>query len=125
MGASSRPERPSYRVLRFLLEAGYEVYPVNPNHTHELIHGRKVFSALSEVPARIDMVDVFRQSRFLPGVVRETIDAGARFLWTQLGVVHREAGEEAERAGLEVVMDRCPAIEIPRLRAAGLLEMPV
>ena len=121
LGASPRPERPSYRVLHFLLDEGYDVFPVNPNHAGELIQGRAVYAALSEVPARIDLVDVFRQSRFLPGVVREAIDVGARFLWTQLGVVHREAGDDAERAGLKVVMDRCPAIEIPRLRAAGLL----
>ena len=107
--------------MHFLLQQGYDVFPVNPNHAGEQLHGRTVYAALSDIPERVDMVDVFRQSRFLPGVVGETIGIGARFLWTQLGVIDREAAAEAERAGLEVVMDRCPAIEIPRLRAAGLL----
>ena len=121
LGASPRPERPSYRVLNFLLDEGYDVFPVNPNHSGELIQGRTVYAALSGIPARIDMVDVFRQSRFLPGIVREAIDIGARFLWTQLGVIHDDAVDAAEQAALEVVIDRCPAIEIPRLRAAGLI----
>ena len=121
LGASPRLERASYRVMRFLMEHGYEVYPVNPNHTGELLQGRRVYAALSDLPAQVDMVDVFRQSRFLPGIVGESIAAGVRFIWTQLGVVHQDAAREAERAGLEVVMDRCPAIEIPRLRRAGFL----
>ena len=121
LGASPRLERASYRVLHFLLDQGYEVFPVNPNHAGERLQGRTVHAALSDIPAPIDMVDVFRQPKFLPGIVSDSIGIGARFLWTQLGVVHHEAVAAAERAGLEVIMDRCPAIEIPRLRAAGLL----
>lgn len=121
LGASPRLERASYRVLHFLLDHGYDVFPVNPKLAGERLQGRTVHAALSDIPAPIDMVDVFRQPKFLPGIVSESVDIGARFLWTQLGVVDHQAAAAAERAGMEVVMDRCPAIEIPRLRAAGLL----
>jgi predicted CoA-binding protein len=121
VGASHKPARPSHRVMQFLLEQGYEVYPVNPGLAGQLLLGRTVYPDLDAIPHDVDMVDVFRQSRFLPGIVSQAVSIGARTLWTQLDVVDLEAAATAESAGMEVVMDRCPAIELPRLRTAGML----
>lgn len=120
LGASQKPERPSHRVMRFLLEQGYAVYPVNPGLAGQELLGCQVFASLKDIPAQVDMVDVFRQSKFLPQIVSATVEAGIGVLWTQLGVVHREAFAAAEAAGIAVVADRCPAIELPRLRRLGL-----
>ena len=120
LGASSKPARPSYRVMRFLLANGYQVYPVNPGLAGQQLQGRTVYGRLCDIPVAIDMVDVFRQARYLPGIVDEAVALGANTLWTQLDVVDDVAAASAEQAGLEVVMDRCPAIELPRLQAAGL-----
>ena len=116
VGASDRPDRPSHRVLKFLLDRGYEAYPVNPKLAGQQLLGRTVYARLSEIPTDIDMIDVFRQPQFLPGIVQEAIEAGANTIWTQLGVVNADAAAAAEQAGIEVVMDRCPAIELPRLQ---------
>jgi predicted CoA-binding protein len=121
LGASSDPSRPSYQVLRFLIDEGYEVYPVNPGLAGQQLLGRTVSAALSEIPVAVDMVDVFRQPHFLPEIVQQAVDLGIGSLWTQLGVVNHAAVTQAEIHGLEVVMDRCPAIEVPRLRRMGLL----
>jgi predicted CoA-binding protein len=121
LGASSDPARPSYRVTRFLIEEGYAVHLVNPVLAEQFVHGRPVWAGLADVPAAIDMVDVFRQPQFLPGIIREAIALGIATVWTQLGVVNPAAAREAEANGLQVVMDRCPAIEIPKLRGMGLL----
>lgn len=121
LGASHKPERPSHRVMTYLLEQGYDVYPVNPGLAGQTLLGRTVYASLADIPAKIDMVDVFRQPHFLAGIVQEAIEAGVTTLWTQLGVVDDEAAAQAERAGLVVVMDRCPAIDGPRLQAEGLL----
>jgi predicted CoA-binding protein len=121
VGASNKPQRPSYRVLAFLLAQGYQVYPVNPGLAGQDLQGCKVYPSLAAIPGSVDMIDVFRQSRYLDGIVEEARKVGATVVWTQLGVVDRAAAANAEEAGIEVVMDRCPAIEIPRLRAAGLL----
>jgi hypothetical protein len=121
VGASHKPERPSYRVMQFLLREGYQVFPVNPGLAGQQLLGCEVYPDLAAVPVAIDMVDVFRQSRYLQTLVNEAIEVGARTIWSQLGVVDSEAAARAEQAGLEVVMDRCPAIELPRLQAAGLL----
>jgi predicted CoA-binding protein len=121
LGASHNPARPSHGVLRFLLDRGYVVYPVNPGLAGQHLLGRLVYPDLGSIPEAVDMVDVFRQPRYLQGIVEEAIAIGAKTLWTQLGVVDAAAAATAQRAGLEVVMDRCPAIELPRLQAAGLV----
>lgn len=121
VGASHKPERPSHRVMQFLLAEGYQVFPVNPGLAGQQLLGCQVYPDLAAVPDAIDMVDVFRQSHYLQALVDEAVEVGARTIWTQLGVVDTDAAARAEQAGLEVVMDRCPAIELPRLQAAGLL----
>ena len=121
VGASHKPERPSHRVMQFLLAEGYRVFPVNPGLAGQQLLGCQVYPDLAAVPDTIDMVDVFRQSHYLQALVDEAVEVGARTIWTQLGVVDTDAAARAEQAGLEVVMDRCPAIELPRIRAAGLL----
>lgn len=122
LGASHTPDRPSRRVMQFLLSSGYRVYPVNPGLAGQDLLGCHVYPDLGAIPVSVDMVDVFRQPQYLDGIVSEAIAINAKVLWAQLGVVDFKAAERAEKAGIEVVMDRCPAIEIPRLRAAGLLK---
>ena len=114
VGASNKPARPSYGVMRFLLEQGYDVTPVNPGLAGQEILGRRVVGSLEEA-APLDMVDLFRNSAEVEAPVAEAIRLGAKTIWMQLGVVNEAAEEAARAAGLAVVMDRCPAIEIPRL----------
>src|SRR5690242_12829113 len=120
IGASDRPDRPSYGVMKFLQDQGYRVFPVNPQITGEHIHGEFVWRELSQIGEPIDMVDIFRRPQAAGEAVDEAIAAGAKAVWLQLGVVNHGAAARAEAAGLEVVMDRCPAIEIPRLRIAPI-----
>jgi predicted CoA-binding protein len=115
VGASDRPDRPSYRVMAALQAHGYRVIPVNPQITGEHLHGEFVFRDLAQLGDPIDMVDIFRNSAAAGEAVDQAIAAGARSVWMQLGVIDLEAAERAEAAGLSVVMDRCPAIELPRL----------
>lgn len=115
VGASKKPERPSHRVMKFLIEQGYIVYPVNPGLAGSELLGQKVYASLSDIPASIDMVDIFRKSEAVGPIVDDAIEKGAKIIWTQLGVINQEAAEKAEQAGLKVIMDRCPAIEIPKL----------
>ena len=115
VGASDRPDRPSYGVMKFLQDRGYRVIPVNPTITGEHVHGEYVWRDLSQVGVPIDIVDIFRRSEAAGEAVDQAIAAGAKAVWMQLGVVNREAGERAEAAGLRVVMNRCPKIEIMRL----------
>jgi predicted CoA-binding protein len=119
VGASPRPDRASYRVMKFMQDRGHRVYPVNPVCTGETIHGETVLAALSDVPEAIDMVDVFRRSSEAGPVVDDAIAAGARTVWMQLDVIDEDAAARAEHAGLRVIMDRCPVIEYRRLDAAG------
>ena len=121
VGASAKPERPSHRVMQFLLDEGYEVLPINPGLTGQRLLGQQVYASLAELPTRVDMADIFRDAASLPGVTQDVVAAGIPAMWTQLGVVHSQAEQTAVRAGLQMVVDRCPAIEIPRLRDAGLL----
>ncbi|EED35348.1 CoA binding domain protein [Luminiphilus syltensis NOR5-1B] len=124
LGASSKPVRPSYQVSEFLRRHGYRVIPVNPGLAGSELHGERVYGTLADIPEPVDMVDVFRNARFLPAIVEETIQVGVPLLWTQLGVIDPAATMLAEQQGIRVVVDRCPAIEWPRLRAAGLLDSP-
>jgi hypothetical protein len=115
VGASAKPERPSHGVMRMLLAHGYEVTPVNPGLAGQTIHGQTVVASLAEA-APLDMVDVFRAADSVGPVIDEAARLGARVVWLQLGVVNQHAAATGRAAGLTVVMDRCPAIEVPRLR---------
>jgi hypothetical protein len=115
IGASDRPGRPSHGVMRFLQAHGYRVLPVNPQITGEHLHGEYVWRDLGQIGEPIDMVDIFRRPLAAGEAVDEAIAAGARSVWLQIGVINEEAAARAEAAGLKVVMDRCPAIDIPRL----------
>lgn len=116
VGASDRPDRPSNRVMRVLKEHGYRVFPVNPQITGEHLHGEYVWRELGQIGERIDLVDIFRRSELAGEVIDAAIAVGAKAVWTQLGVHDDAAIARAEAAGLKAVVDRCPAIEIPRLR---------
>ena len=118
VGASDRPNRPSYGVMAMLQDHGYRVIPVNPQITGEHIHGEFVFRELNQLGDPIDLVDIFRNSAAAGEAVDQAIAVGAKAVWMQLGVINEEAAARAEAAGLKVVMDRCPAIEIPRLGIA-------
>jgi len=105
VGASSKPDRPSHRIMKRLLDAGYRVIPVNPKETEVL--GQRAYASLGEIPDPIDIVDVFRRSEDTPAIADEAIAVHARVLWLQLGVSSDEAARRAEASGLTVVMDRC------------------
>ena len=122
IGASDRPDRPSYGVMAKLQAHGYRVIPVNPQITGEHVHGEFVFRDLSQLGDPIDIVDIFRNSAAAGDAVDQAISAGAKAVWMQLGVINEEAATRAEAAGLQVVMDRCPAIDIPRLGVAPIGE---
>ena len=121
VGASAKPERPSHRVMQFLLDEGYEVLPVNPGLAGQRLLGQTVYASLADLPTSVDMADIFRDAASLPAVTQDVVDAAIPAMWTQLGVVNSEAERTGLDAGLQMVVDRCPAIEIPRLRDAGLL----
>ena len=115
VGASDRPDRPSYGVMRFLQDWGYRVFPVNPQITGERVHGEYVWRELSQIGEPIDLVDIFRRPQAAGEAVDEAIRVGAKSVWLQIGVINEEAAARAEAAGLKVVMNRCPKIDIPRL----------
>jgi predicted CoA-binding protein len=115
VGASDRPNRPSYGVMKFLQGHGYRVLPVNPQITGEHVLGEFVWRELAQIGVPIDIVDIFRRPEAAGDAVDQAIFVGATAVWMQIGVVNEEAAARAEAAGLKVVMDRCPKIEVPRL----------
>jgi predicted CoA-binding protein len=118
VGASGNEMRPSYFAMMYLLAKGYVIHPINPGLAGKEILGRRVYASLKEVPAPVDMVDIFRASKAAPGIVKEALDEkdrlGLKTIWMQLGIVNEEAAEMARAAGLTVIMDRCPKIEYGR-----------
>ena len=115
VGISPKESRPSYFAFKYLLERGYNMIPVNPGQAGKQILGRKVYARLTDIPEPIDMVDVFRRTEAAGVVVDQAIAIGAKVVWMQLGVRDDAAAARAEARGLKVVMNRCAAIEIPRL----------
>ena len=113
VGCSADPGRPSNSVAHFLMRQGYNVVPVNP--TEQQCFGKDCYPDLTSIPFHIDVVDIFRRSEFVAPHVDEAIAIGANAVWMQLGVIDRSAAEKAAAAGLDVVMDRCPAIDHPRM----------
>jgi uncharacterized protein len=110
VGLSSRRHRASYGVSETLQESGYRIFPVNPNETEVL--GEKCYARLEDIPEKIDIVDIFRRSEFVPEIVDSAIRLGARAIWMQEGVEDEASAERARRAGLFVIMDNCIAKEI-------------
>jgi uncharacterized protein len=117
VGASSNPARPSFFVLKYLIDKGYEAFPVNPGQAGKEILGRRVYASLKEIPEPLDMVDIFRGADAVPGIVEEALalDPRPKVVWMQLGVRHDEAAIALEEAGLKVVMNRCPKMEYGKL----------
>jgi len=113
VGLSSKKHRPSYGVSEYMQRAGYRIIPVNPNE--ESVLGEKAYPSLEDVPEKVDIVNIFRRSEFVPEIVEQAIRAGAKAIWMQEGVVHEEAAGRARQAGLTVVMDRCILKEHRRL----------
>ena len=112
VGISKNVEKDSYAVMRFLLENGYDVFPVNPNYKNELILGRKCSAYLKDIDENIDMVDIFRKKEFVYNITKEAIDINAKVLWTQLNIICTDSINLATDAGLDVVMNKCPKIEL-------------
>jgi predicted CoA-binding protein len=115
VGASPKPNRASHGVMSFLQQSGYRVIPVNPTAAGETILGEKVYATLADIGEPIDMVDVFRRAEDTPLVAQDAVAIGAKSLWLQLGIANDVAAEIAVKGGLDVVMERCTAIEVGRL----------
>ena len=116
VGASAKKEKDSFKVMQSLIENDYRVFPVNPNEEGNLILGQRCYKDLSSINETIDMVDIFRTSDAIMGITNQSIEIKAKVLWTQLGIINAEAADLAEKAGLKVVMDRCPKIELENMR---------
>ncbi|MFM9829315.1 MAG: CoA-binding protein [Sphingomonas sp.] len=121
VGVSDRPDRPSYQVMETLQRHGYRVIPVNPQITGARVHGEFVFRELAQLGDKIDLVDIFRRPEAAGEIVDQAIAIGAKAVWMQIGVIDAAAAARAEAAGLAVVMNRCPAIEIRRLTLARIV----
>ncbi|MEM9873108.1 MAG: CoA-binding protein [Pseudomonadota bacterium] len=117
VGVSTNPVRPSYFVARYLDLKGFEVHPVNPVYAGQTLLGREIVAGLADIAAPVDMVDIFRRSDAVPGIVDEALDVlpGLKTVWMQIGVEHAAAAAKAEAAGITVIQDRCPKIEYQRL----------
>ena len=115
VGASSNWNRPSYFVMKYLQGKGYRVIPVNPGTAGQEQLGERIYASLRDIPEKIDMVDIFRRSEYVPEIVESAIRVGARTVWMQEGVIHEQAAERARNAGLAVVMDRCTLKEHRKL----------
>lgn len=117
VGLSPNPMRASNGVAEYLKRAGYRIIPVNPNETEVL--GEKCYARLEDVPEKIDLVDIFRRSEYVPEIVESAISVGAKAVWMQEGVIHEGAAERARKAGLSVVMDRCTLKEHRKMIRMG------
>ena len=114
VGASSKTHRDSFKVMETLIKNGYIVYPVNPNELGNNILGKKCYPDLKSIDAEVDMVDIFRSLDAVLQITHEAININAKTIWMQLDIVHPEAEELAQKAGIKVVMDRCPKIELSK-----------
>jgi len=114
VGASSKKDRDSFKVMHHLIENGYKVFPINPNEYGKIIFGKKCLPSLDAIKENIDMVDVFRANSAVLGVTKDAIKIGAKVLWMQEGIINKKAEALARKAGLKVVMDRCPKKELSK-----------
>ena len=112
VGASSKEQRDSYKVMQSLIRNGYQVFPINPNEAGKTILGLECLRNLEEIEENVDMVDIFRAHDAVMEVTKDAIKMGAKVLWMQEGIVHQEAADLAISSGLRVVMDRCPKKEL-------------
>ena len=108
VGASSNAQRDSYKVMKFLIDHGYKVFPVNPNESKKKILNQKCYSNLNDIKHKIDMVDVFRSSKYVLKIAKESVSINANILWMQEGVVDDNAADFAKKEGLIVIMNECP-----------------
>ena len=114
VGASPKPDRDSHIVMKILLEAGYQVIPVNPREAGNSILGQTCYGSLAEIDCTVDMVEIFRKSEAALGVTEEAIAIGAKVIWMQLKIINHQAAKIAESFGIKVVMDRCPKLELQK-----------
>ena len=114
VGASSKEDRDSYKVMKYLLQKGYKVFPVNPYESGKNILGQKCYEDLESIKQSVDIVDVFRAHEAVLGIAKQAIKISAKVLWTQEDIIHHEAADLVEKAGLKVVMDRCPKKELSK-----------